>query len=668
MAPTSKETKNTIWSATYSNVPVYEFNVEDNHVMRRRLDGWINATQILKVADFDKPARTRILEREVQKGIHEKVQGGYGKYQGTWIPLDLGQQLAEKNGVYEKLKPIFDYIPGNVTPPPAPKHTTAASSKPKAPRAAPVRKPAKTQVVSAQRHFADDNYDNISAQLNDDDTPDNSTVVSESMIDDEESIQHGPYSSSRKRKRTATSEWSRHEEEHAIYSDALLDYFILHEGDSPYALSPPEMPRGFQIDRPIDDHGHSALHWAAAMGIIDLVKELLHKGASPNVRNLRGETPLIRACLFANCYEKGNMLRLVQLLQNTITITDNYGGTVFHHVAYTAHSGAKTSRARHYLDVLLNKLSESTSNHDAMLCLNARDQRGDTALHIAARHSRRCTRALQGAGVASDIPNETGETVDQLLQKKARQHKKSDQSFFSSSPIPADAILSNGRELGTKPSMSFSFSQDAYQAQTSKDFSESFGMINQKALDLVQAGEAEVQHMHGALTDAERLLQLTSGDRVAVHQKTLVLSAAMEDDDMSNLEDEDTALTVEAEAVQEQIQHRVIHALVRAEEGKAIMPKHSNGIGNETDTHTRLLVALRLAEEQTKRRKLTKEVVRCLANEGMSNTGEKCRQLMTITLGVQAEDLPSMVDDVLEELEMAQEGDAGMDVAEVMID
>jgi len=52
-------------------------------VMRRRSDSWLNATQILKVANFDKPQRTRILEREVQKGEHEKVQGGYGKYQGT---------------------------------------------------------------------------------------------------------------------------------------------------------------------------------------------------------------------------------------------------------------------------------------------------------------------------------------------------------------------------------------------------------------------------------------------------------------------------------------------------------------------------------------------------------------------------------------------------------
>src|SRR3954468_9003394 len=53
-----------------------------SQVMRRRHDDWINATHILKAAGFDKPARTRILEREVQKEMHEKVQGGYGKYQG----------------------------------------------------------------------------------------------------------------------------------------------------------------------------------------------------------------------------------------------------------------------------------------------------------------------------------------------------------------------------------------------------------------------------------------------------------------------------------------------------------------------------------------------------------------------------------------------------------
>lgn len=69
--------------SSFLQVPVFEYKVDTESVMRRRSDNWINATHILKLAGFDKPARTRILEREVQKGVHEKVQGGYGKYQGT---------------------------------------------------------------------------------------------------------------------------------------------------------------------------------------------------------------------------------------------------------------------------------------------------------------------------------------------------------------------------------------------------------------------------------------------------------------------------------------------------------------------------------------------------------------------------------------------------------
>lgn len=67
-------------------IPVweYQFGVDlKEHLMRRRHDDWVNATHILKAAGFDKPARTRILEREVQKDTHEKIQGGYGRYQGA---------------------------------------------------------------------------------------------------------------------------------------------------------------------------------------------------------------------------------------------------------------------------------------------------------------------------------------------------------------------------------------------------------------------------------------------------------------------------------------------------------------------------------------------------------------------------------------------------------
>lgn len=73
-----------IYSAIYSGVPVYEMMCKNTPVMRRMADAYMNATQILKVAGFSKPKRTKILEREVLSGEHEKIQGGYGKYQGTW--------------------------------------------------------------------------------------------------------------------------------------------------------------------------------------------------------------------------------------------------------------------------------------------------------------------------------------------------------------------------------------------------------------------------------------------------------------------------------------------------------------------------------------------------------------------------------------------------------
>jgi hypothetical protein len=70
--------------AVYSGVPVFEMTVNNVAVMRRRDDSWLNATQILKVAGVEKGKRTKVLEKEILSGKHEKVQGGYGKYQGTW--------------------------------------------------------------------------------------------------------------------------------------------------------------------------------------------------------------------------------------------------------------------------------------------------------------------------------------------------------------------------------------------------------------------------------------------------------------------------------------------------------------------------------------------------------------------------------------------------------
>lgn len=76
--------KPAVFGAVYSGVSVYEMLTRGVSVMRRLSDSYLNATQILKVAGIDKTRRTKILEKEVLSGEHEKVQGGYGKYQGTW--------------------------------------------------------------------------------------------------------------------------------------------------------------------------------------------------------------------------------------------------------------------------------------------------------------------------------------------------------------------------------------------------------------------------------------------------------------------------------------------------------------------------------------------------------------------------------------------------------
>lgn len=83
-APAPAAPAPTVYLATYSSIPVYELTVRGIAVMRRRSDGFLNATQILKLAGVEKGRRTKILEKEILIGEHEKVQGGYGKYQGTW--------------------------------------------------------------------------------------------------------------------------------------------------------------------------------------------------------------------------------------------------------------------------------------------------------------------------------------------------------------------------------------------------------------------------------------------------------------------------------------------------------------------------------------------------------------------------------------------------------
>lgn len=86
---------------------MYECQINSCPLMRRCKDDWVNATQILKCCNFPKAKRTKILEKGVQQGLHEKIQGGYGRFQGTWIPLPDALRLAGNYGLSPEMAPVL---------------------------------------------------------------------------------------------------------------------------------------------------------------------------------------------------------------------------------------------------------------------------------------------------------------------------------------------------------------------------------------------------------------------------------------------------------------------------------------------------------------------------------------------------------------------------------
>ncbi|KAL9013084.1 MAG: hypothetical protein Q9173_002200 [Seirophora scorigena] len=638
-----------IYSATYSNVPVYEFNIGGYHVMRRRQDDWINATHILKVADYDKPARTRILEREVQKGTHEKIQGGYGKFQGTWVPLHEGRLLAERNGVLGKLRPLFDFIPGAISPPQAPKHQTAASNKgPRIPKPPQIKKN-----MPPPSQMSEDPYGAINPQLNDDESMAGSEIGSESFMGEEELV-YG----SRKRKRGPDTSYV--EQQHTFYADSLLDYFMLSESDRAYRLDPPPPPDGFMVNHPIDDQGHTALHWGAAMGDIDTIRMFINRGARITAINKRGETPLIRSVIFTNNHEKQTMSRLVDILQDTLTARDHFGATVLHHVAMTTKSSSRKKSARHYLEVLLTKLADILTPQHFSQFLDARDGNGDTAVHIVVRHSaRKCLRIFLGRGVNMDIPNSNNETASEIMQRSGSYRVDHDFAVASSSPVQpaAAAPMVNGHSSRSSKTQSFPANNSS-----SQSFSASFGpMINDKALQLNLAMDDELQSMDTSYADAVKINKKTTNERNQVRQRTFELS--MEDqadsDEVRRLQEESVALAAANASLLEQEQHQILHREVGTRE-RTIPPEDLVSADAAVDDQSRLQAAHALAEEQMRRRELTREVVAAQALAGMTERGESYKRLVAASMGVPVQEVPTLMPDVWSELEAGKMDEAAV--------
>ncbi|KAL8708060.1 MAG: hypothetical protein Q9220_006992 [cf. Caloplaca sp. 1 TL-2023] len=554
--------------------------------------------------------------------------------------------------------------------------------------------------------MSEDHYDGISTQLNDDESIVHSEIGSESYLG-EEDMMNRQQAASRKRKRGP--EISYKEQQHTLYADNLLDYFMLSESDRFYRLEPPQPPDGFEVNRPIDDQGHTALHWGAAMGDITTMRMFINRRARIAPPNVRGETPLIRAVLFTNNYEKETMPKLVDILLDTIMERDRYGATVLHHVAMTTKSSSRKKSARYYLDVLLTKLSDILPPQEFIRFLEIRDNNGDTAMHIVARHNaRKCVRIFLGRGVNVEIPNNNNETAAEIMQRSHAYRVEDFTAMASSSPV--QPLLANGSHHNhhhnntdpfqsssavmttSKPAAaSFGPSSSQYETQSAQSFSTSFGpTVNDKALQMTLAMEDELQSMDASLAETTRLIESTSNERGLVRQQTFQLS--MEDDNNTNstnshnnngevgggnkeqemrqLAEQNAYFTAANESLSEQDQHRFLHNEIRKRE--RLVPSHiltsptspsnpssTTSAANDTSLNNKLAAAHLLAQQQSRRRDLSRELVQAQAAASMSDKGDVFKRLIAGCVGVKVEDVAGMVPEVLRELEFSAGGRGG---------
>ncbi|KIX04094.1 uncharacterized protein Z518_07647 [Rhinocladiella mackenziei CBS 650.93] len=498
-----------IYTAVYSNVSVFEMEVNGVAVMRRRTDSWLNATQILKVAGVDKGKRTKVLEKEIT-GEHEKVQGGYGKYQGTWVNYQRGREFCRQYGVEQLLLPLLEY---DIT-------SDGMSGMQQG-----METPTKEQAMAAQRKrlYGGDGrsvgqssggtfFKNMSSTAaNAIHALNRTRLDSPSQMDGRRSI--GPRRQSQSFNYGQDTMYGQGASQQSMHSMASQESFgtnggVMSQGASfaefpgtdaqepprkrirpspqssflggpydgsmelglqegtpteqnasffsqpsqsfitadplSYGLEPLPHPSGpleeqkkellldlfidpsrtdfddhpaflrlsgDEFELPIDGSCNTALHWAATLARIALVRKLLERGFNMRRANSGGETALIAACQARNNLDQTSFPALLELLGPSIEVKDGRGRTLLHHIAVSSAMKGRAAVGKYYLESLLEYVirqgtstAQPSMSFDAMNgvqsqnqgnpmtlarfmtdIVNAQDKAGDTALNLAAR-------------------------------------------------------------------------------------------------------------------------------------------------------------------------------------------------------------------------------------------------------------------------------------------
>ncbi|CCJ30769.1 unnamed protein product [Pneumocystis jirovecii] len=199
--------------------------------------------------------------------------------------------------------------------------------------------------------------------------------------------------------------------------DILTSIFLDSDIQSvPSVLTSTSSEDVLDIDIPIDDLGHTALHWASALARLPLVASLISKGADPCRANFSGETSLIRAVLVTNNLDQSTFPELLEYIYPAIPLVDHQGRTVLHHISLTAGIKGRSSASRYYLETLLEWIVKGSENGSGLTLssfvakvVDYQDKNGDTALNIASRiGNRSIVQQLLDIGADATIPNKAG--------------------------------------------------------------------------------------------------------------------------------------------------------------------------------------------------------------------------------------------------------------------
>lgn len=504
--------------------------------------------------------------------------------------------------------------------------------------------------------FPDEDYDlsAMNATMDDSESVEQATLESSSMIADQDMLQMSQHGG-RKRKRgmNEPSVMSISEQEHIIYGDQLLDYFMT-VGDAPQAtrIHPPTPPAHFQVDRAIDDSGNTALHWACAMGDLEIVQDLLHRGANVKALSVHEETPLVRAVLFTNNYEKRIFPALLDLLLDTVSFRDWFGATLFHHIAETTRSKGKWKSSRYYCEVLLDKLCKTCSQDEIDLLLSCQDDNGDTAALVAARNGafRLVNMLLHHCPRTGDLMNKKGETANGMIQ---RSHHV-DQDI---PPAPSSVTMANDQLDGTGADLMHADHQSnapAVASAATSDLLSKIGAIMAEANKklAVTYGNSKVEQQDpNDVANPEALYEQLESDRQKIQKQGAALAAKESENEPSDSQlGRYEKLRASYESLLEQA-----HRVRLVEQLTAMGPTSTSTADPSSLSQDELKARFQLARELCIAQKLRRDAVRDLtqqtADAGVSTKFDVHRKLVALATGLKEEELDPMAAELAETLE-----------------